>query len=247
MTTETTTPVDRFVKKACPICGKMVSSHGMPWSNHAKKHAREQAESQTAQSTQPTESAKEPMTETPEVQKPKEIKLSKAVPKLVDPDEQRLMERALAVQEEMAQTPEAFVAEDTTDAYAKLVEVYAPEARDQFDKGGKLLKHAPLHAFFGHPERMEIDVNNGYKPVVNERGYFVKGPGGEPLYTIDRKISDARALRTQMESRRRLSKAQEVISGQSSKGAPMSVKEGDDKFVRYSGAELTRKPSEIGE
>jgi hypothetical protein len=216
----------------------------MPWKNHAKKHAKEQ-EAQTA--VQPTESTKEPMTDTPKVEMPKEIKLSKAVPKLVDPAEQKLMERALAVQEEMVKTPEAFVAEDTTDAYAKLVEIYAPDAADKFDKGGKLLKHAPLHAFFGHPEKMEIDVNNGYVPVVNEKGYIVKGPGGEPLYTIDRKISDARSLRTQMESRRRLSKAQEVISGQSSKGAPVSVKEGDDKFVKYTGAELTRKPSEMGD
>lgn len=210
-------------KKACPVCGEMISSHHLSWANHAKKHEVETVE------------VKETVVEKPV------SKVSKAVPKLADSDEQKLMERALAVQEEMAKAPESFVSEDTTDAYAKLVEVYAPDAIDKFDGNGKLIKYAPLHPYFGNPDRMEIDVNNGYMPVVNERGYIVKGPGGEPLYTIDRKISDARTMRCQNESRRRLSSALAVGKVSSATGAEMP-QEGDNKYVKFTGAEMIRKP-----
>lgn len=181
-TTEAVSGVGVKATKTCPKCQKEISAVPGPYARHVK-HCKGAVIAEV----------------TPNA----EIDLSQ----ITDDEVRKVMQQAIKTQEAMRRSPQAFVNVGLEDEHLVLRKTYAPETLERFDVKGR-----PLHthtAYIGRSDQLHVDVGRGYVPVLNEQGQFVRNRGGDILYKIDRRISQAKIEAAGRESRDRLARITE--------------------------------------
>lgn len=179
-----------YEPKICPVCNKLVT--GRPWvyKAHVKNCIK-----RSGVKLEIKDVVDEPrVAKLPTVDDLKDIK---------NEDIRKIMETALAVQQEMRKTPAAFVGDITSDENMTLRNTYAPETIEKFDKLGR-----PLHshtAYMADARTIQVDVARGYWPVL-KNGQYIRNRGGDILCTMDRSIHAARVRNIENESRSRIAR-----------------------------------------
>lgn len=142
-------------KIVCPYgCGREISSLPGPMAIHKKKFHAEQPTVQPGNpdpvEPQKTETKVAPVAQT----KPADAKM------------RDLMEKAKAAQDTFKQSPNIFVASQTSDEMLELRKMYLPES---------VGKNASMHCFFALESTVEQYAARGYAPVVHPvTGGFVR-------------------------------------------------------------------------
>jgi hypothetical protein len=159
----------------------------------------------------------------------KEVRENKmpSIPENASAEIKELMNSALAAQNKMLESPNAFLGEDSSDHHMALRKVHCPET---------LGDNAEWEAIFGDAsKRLDGYTARGYIPVLDEKANIVRDEGGHPLFKILRKIYDGRKDVYRKESERRL---EEVTQSARQKGIGGMATAGD---VRYFEDELSIK------
>ena len=186
----------KYEPKTCPVCNKLVS--GRPW--QYKRHVKECKKSAGV--------AEEPKKQT-EATVPRGLAdVVTSARDIKDDGIRRIMEEALATQEALRKSPQAFVGEITSEEAMTLRKTYAPETLERFDEKGR-----PLHthtAYLADANAIHVAVARGYVPVLRG-GQFVKNRGGDILCTMDRRVHDAIIRNVENESRERISRVSEKV------------------------------------
>jgi len=121
-------------------------------------------------------------------------------------EDQKRYEAALRAQERFLNGPKVIMGENANPRL-ELRKRYAPEtvAEKRVDGKGHVVVTKPntREAFFGNPEQLDQYAAKGYVPVINEHGEQVTHEG-QFMFTIDRRINEARRASAQDESARRL-------------------------------------------
>jgi hypothetical protein len=162
-------------KTPCEVCGEMVTTHKGGRASHMRKHKEVESK---------------PVAET-----------VANVATGATADERAIIASAIAAEENFRKAPDVFLSEDTSDGNASLVRMYAPDCLDKFNSEGKLVAKAARKPFFSSRENLARWASRGYKPVAGVNGALVTNDGGDVLTSCDRRISEARELRAQKESR----------------------------------------------
>lgn len=184
--------MSEYLKKECPVCKEMVSEFPPAWKRHANKHSGATTEEPKAEPMEPTK-------------KPEQKK--KYDPKR--PEDQKLLEQALAAQSEMLKAPQSFVSHLSSDEHMALRKIYAPET---------IGSNAKFSAYFGDVREKRFDVAKGYVPVFNEHGELVTNHGGDIMYTIPNVIRDPRIRAAELESEARLRQVTEMAAKRNTTG-----------------------------
>jgi hypothetical protein len=173
-------------------------------------------------------------------------KAANAIPGIKNEDVRRTMEKALAVQKSMLESPELATVDLSVDVNMSLRKRYAPETLENYDAAGKAI-HTHT-AYFGDAREMSVDISKGFIPVLNENQEYVVNMGGDILYTRPLEISQRIERASQMESRNRLaSVTQQAQTRSSAKGveAPNTA-DGEITEEEYGVAgTLTLAPGEV--
>jgi hypothetical protein len=159
-------------RRECPKCHGQVSSHPSAFARHINKCTGVPAVAEA------------------EVKEEAAFKSNVNLDNIKDDSVRKIMEQALKTQEAMRQSPQAFVSSGLEDEHMVLRRTYAPQTLERYDAKGR-----PIHthtAYIGRADQLNVDVGRGYVPVLNEQGQIVRNRGGDILYMIDRKISEAR-------------------------------------------------------
>jgi hypothetical protein len=186
-----------YEPKICTVCGKLVT--GRPWvyKAHVKNCIKKNGVKPISISAEKVDEPKG--ARVPTVDDIKDIK---------NEDIRKIMETALAVQQEMRRSPAAFVGDITSDENMTLRKTYAPETIEKFDNLGR-----PLHshtAYMADARTIQVDVARGYWPVI-KNGQYICNRGGDILCTMDRSIHDGRVRNIENESRSRISRVSQNV------------------------------------
>lgn len=158
----------------------------------------------------------------------------------------RTMEKAIATQKSMLESPELSTIEVNVDVNMALRKRYAPETIERYGSDGRAL-HTHT-AYFGDAKEMSVDISKGFMPVLNENQEYVVNMGGDVLYTRPKEITEKIERIAQEESRRRLATVTQQAQTQSSaKGidAP-NIADGEIKEEEFGEVgTLTLKPGEV--
>ena len=84
----------------------------------------------------------------------------KATATAEDAGVQKQLERAIAAQQRYLKAPDVFIKEQTADLMKRLRRRYVPES---------IGKNATKHVYFGLASEMDMTVDRGYAPVLNEK------------------------------------------------------------------------------
>jgi len=172
-------------KKPCEICGKPISVLKGPRAVHMKKaHGDLPMEQDLNRSLAIQKKDK------PEI---KPITMPRA-DDMKTPQAKRLLEMALAADEERQKAPEAYVDMLQLDERKELVRVYAP---DMMEEGSEWVP------YYGDKTKMDVDASRGRIPVPNEHGEHITHMG-DPLYRMRREFSEQEIMATALQSRKRV-------------------------------------------
>jgi len=112
-----------------------------------------------------------------------------------DPKLRKLMEVAMAKQEEYLKSPELFAVGQSCDEFMEVRKTYMPETVPEYDqRTGKVTKPATKHAYFGDPREVDLDVSRGYVPALTHgaHGEHVRTRSGMPGYWIPESLHQRR-------------------------------------------------------
>jgi len=204
--------MSKFEKKACPECGKMVSSHPRWWKEHMESHAT-------------TPEVKEVIVEEKEVTVKEEPKVKSDKPKLSAANLE-LVEIARRKQAEMLEAPEIMVSENSVNEHMEARKVYAPETLADpangrtfiRDRHGNITKKPTHHPYVADPDELKLAVQRGYEPVQDGHGEFVTAVGGGVLCTCPIEFAEARNDAQVAESERRLNISRDPKNTKSTTG-----------------------------
>jgi len=173
-------------------------------------------------------------------------KTSNSIASIKNENIKRTMEKALAAQKSMLESPELETIDLTVDVNMSLRKRYAPESVENYGTDGRAL-HTHT-AYFGDAKEMSVDIAKGFVPVLNENSEYVVNMGGDVLYTRPLEISRKLERAAQGESRSRLSNVTQQAQRQSSArgiDAPNTA-DGEIKEEEYGEVgTLTLAPGEV--
>jgi hypothetical protein len=185
-------------KIECKVCGKMITDMPVAIANHAKTH-----EGKAEASVESKPVTREGIDGVYQGKEPDDVNIKK------------IMETALRAQEERKNAPNISVEEMTLDENALLVKKYCPNAVDRFKADGSLLNER--HAFFSEYREIGVKASQGYVPVLDYNGQYVRNSGGDVLTTVDAKSYNAAKAKAMAESKARFKTPESLLRNAESK------------------------------
>jgi biotin carboxyl carrier protein len=208
---------DELKTKPCPKCGKECSTFPPAWARHqnvCNSNSTEEVQMSTA------------------IQEVKETKTTRIGMKTEarSEEDRRLLERALAAQQEALVAPEIFVGEYGSDEHMQIREAYAPDTVDTIKANGDVVP-APMVAAFVQSHKVAAYAAKGWQIALNDHGDRACNGGGDVLVKIDRRLYEAREKSYQEESSKRIHSITKNSKQDSTKGAVgLENRDGDEKF-----------------
>jgi hypothetical protein len=160
--------------------------------------------------------------------------------KVKDEKLKAIIEKSIAVQNEMLAAPELVSFDMAEDMNYKLRKMYAPETIERYDENNK-----PLHthtAYMADVKELATDVvSRGYRPKIFPNGELITNQGGDVLCTRPLQISQKIERAQQEESRRRVAEVTKEAQQRSS--AIRRVESGSKSEL----IQTVETPNDIGE
>jgi len=191
----------------------------LAWKKHQLWHLRQSQPAQESEDGVTKAAQAAPVAQQKDAAMPKQ---PVALDRVTDPVLKARLERAQRVQERFLKAPEAFVASDTSDEFMEARRVYLPESLPDFDVAtGHVTRKPRVHEYFCEKGEVDVYVDRGYSPVLNERGDHHVLPNGMAMMSCPQELFERREQRARAESRRMSHQSAKQMQGRPRSNQPV--------------------------